>query len=118
MDMALKSDVASACRDEGSEKPVDLVYLSSLTMGDRNLEKEILSMFCAQLDQYLEALAKSDERSDLNKAAHTLKGAARSIGAFRLADLASAVEAGASLNMSEVEAEADQVPTYIENLAA
>ena len=88
MGMALKKDVLAACRQAGTEKPVDLVHISSITMGDRDLEHEILSMFAAQIPSYLELARNCANSAEVKRVAHTIKGAARSIGAFRLAEIA------------------------------
>lgn len=72
-------------------RPVDLVHLGRQTMGDRALEQEVLDMFMHHAlqvrDQIVEATV--NERLSL---AHGLKGSARGIGAFAIADWASAIE--------------------------
>ena len=72
-------------------RPVDLVHLARQTMGDRNLEQEVLALFLQQVSSVRERLATADmgERRTL---AHTLKGSSRGIGAFALADCADAIE--------------------------
>lgn len=70
---------------------IDLVHLSRQTMGDSVLETELLTLFQRQALQFAERLAQaasegeSKWRADL---AHTLKGSARAIGAFKLAQAA------------------------------
>lgn len=113
MGMALKSDVVNACRVEGTQRPVDLVYLSSQTMGDRGLESEILAMFAAQLPQYAAMLESSQDKDELFRAAHTLKGAARSVGAFQLADLAAFMEDTGNLDVVSLRSEVNAVREYI-----
>jgi HPt (histidine-containing phosphotransfer) domain-containing protein len=72
-------------------RPVDLAHLSRQTMGDRDLEREVLSLFLHQAQVVGDRLegASPQERVLL---AHGLKGSARGIGAFRVADIADAVE--------------------------
>ncbi len=72
-------------------RPVDLTHLSRQTMGDRDLEREVLSLFLNQARLVGDRMegATLQERVML---AHGLKGSARSIGAFRVADIADAVE--------------------------
>lgn len=75
------------------ERPIDLVHLTRQTLGNRSLEKEILALFVRQSRQIIERLRRSvcpRERGDL---AHTLKGSARAVGAWRVAHVAEAVEA-------------------------
>ncbi|RST87969.1 Hpt domain-containing protein [Aquibium carbonis] len=72
-------------------RPVDLTHLARQTMGDRDLEREVLALFLNQariVGDRMDA-ATLPERVML---AHGLKGSARSIGAFRVADIADAVE--------------------------
>ena len=72
-------------------RPVDLAHLSRQTMGDRDLEREVLSLFLHQAHLVGDRMegATPQERVLL---AHGLKGSARGIGAFRVADIADAVE--------------------------
>jgi len=72
---------------------IDTAHLARYTMGDVKLERELLGMFDAQLEELLTALenARGDVRA-WKLAAHTLKGAARAVGAFPLAETALALE--------------------------
>jgi HPt (histidine-containing phosphotransfer) domain-containing protein len=71
--------------------PIDLNHLARMTLGDSALEREVLGMFVRQAARIMEALAAAP--ADAPALAHTLKGAARAIGAFRVADGAADVEA-------------------------
>lgn len=77
---------------KGRARPIDLAHLSRQTMGDRDLEREVLSMFLHQARMVGDRLAgaNAQERQSL---AHGLKGAARGIGAFAVAEAAGQVEA-------------------------
>ena len=71
--------------------PIDCGHLKRMTLGDAGLTREVLAMFSAQavgLVGRLESLP-----SDALTLAHTLKGSARAVGAFRVADAAETVEA-------------------------
>ena len=72
-------------------RPVDMAHLARQTMDDRALEQEVLGLFVQQAlsvrDKILDADAK--ERVFL---AHGLKGSARGIGAFAVAECAGAIE--------------------------
>jgi HPt (histidine-containing phosphotransfer) domain-containing protein len=70
--------------------PIDLKHLARMTLGDSRLEREVLGMFVKQAARIVEALAASP--ADAPSLAHTLKGAARAIGAFRVAEAAAGVE--------------------------
>ncbi|PYE89961.1 Hpt domain-containing protein [Phyllobacterium leguminum] len=73
-------------------RPIDLVHLARQTLGDRALEAEVLSLFSRQAGSIASRIGQGmgKERGLL---AHSLKGSARSIGAFRVAELAERVEA-------------------------
>jgi HPt (histidine-containing phosphotransfer) domain-containing protein len=71
--------------------PIDIVHLRRMTLGDGSLEREVLAMFSAQAVSLVSALATSP--ADAGALVHTLKGSARAIGAFGVADAASCLEA-------------------------
>ena len=73
--------------DEG---PIDIDHLARMTLGDAGLEREVLAMFAAQSLGLLTTLANLPKEA--GALAHTLKGSARAIGAFRVADAASRLE--------------------------
>jgi HPt (histidine-containing phosphotransfer) domain-containing protein len=71
--------------------PIDIEHLKRMTLGDAGLEQEVLAMFAGQAARLIDALAGlPPEAAEL---AHTLKGSARAIGAFHVADAAEALEA-------------------------
>ncbi len=77
---------------------VDFGYLESYTAGDRQVIAEVLALFQGQAEVWSAQLGQpGGSGRDL---AHTIKGAARGIGAAALGDIADRVEQGA----------ADQVP--------
>ncbi len=116
MPMALKKDVFQAKREAGSAKPIDLAHLGNQTMGDEALEIEILSMFSVQSAIYLKMILTTCDAATRIRAAHSLKGAARSIGAFELADLAEQAEKFNHCVHKELETELDRVLAYIGTL--
>jgi HPt (histidine-containing phosphotransfer) domain-containing protein len=70
--------------------PVDFDHLKRMTLGEEALEREVLRMFLKQATRLLDALAGLP--AETSTLTHTLKGSARAIGAFRLADRAAALE--------------------------
>lgn len=62
-----------------------------MTLGDAGLEREVLAMFAAQSVTLVGALAALP--AEAGALAHTLKGSARAIGAFAVADAATRLEA-------------------------
>ena len=71
--------------------PIDTEHLQRMTLGDAGLEHEVLAMFSAQAVTLLGALAALP--ANAGAMAHTLKGSARAIGAFRVAEAAESLEA-------------------------
>ena len=85
--------------------PIDFEHLKRMTLGDAGLEQEVLAMFAAQSAKLIGTLA--GRPSDAGALAHTLKGSARAIGAFGVADAAARLEAvlGSGDDPSDVLAE-------------
>ncbi|PWJ85957.1 HPt (histidine-containing phosphotransfer) domain-containing protein [Pseudaminobacter salicylatoxidans] len=77
--------------DRATSRPIDLIHLGKQTMGDRALEQEVLSLFVHHALQVRDQIAHAgnDERLRL---AHGLKGSARGVGAFAIADCAGEIE--------------------------
>lgn len=76
--------------------PVDLDHLSRYTGGDAKTNAEILALFLDQSREIMSRLEVALARSDVKawrETAHSLKGGARGIGAFQVADAAADVEA-------------------------
>jgi HPt (histidine-containing phosphotransfer) domain-containing protein len=71
--------------------PIDIEHLQRMTLGDASLEREVLAMFSAQAVSLMGTLASLP--ADTVVLAHTLKGSARAIGAFAVADAAGHLEA-------------------------
>ena len=70
--------------------PVDFEHLQRMTLGDADIEQEVLTMFLAQSARHMHMLAALP--ADASALAHTLKGSARAIGAFSVADAAERLE--------------------------
>jgi len=68
-----------------------MAHLARQTMGDRALEQEVLGMFVQQALSVREKMADADVKERL-LLAHGLKGSARGIGAFAVADCATEIE--------------------------
>jgi HPt (histidine-containing phosphotransfer) domain-containing protein len=91
---ALVNDSASSFSPVAGERPIDLVHLARMTLGDRSLEREVLALFDRQAGLLLVRMQQA-ARAGISAAAHTLKGSARGIGAWRVAPAAEAVELAA-----------------------
>ncbi len=76
-------------------RPVDLVHLSRYTGGDPVLNAEILQLFSGQAAELMLKLQTVLDARDLKgwkDITHSIKGAARGIGAFAMADAAANAE--------------------------
>ena len=71
--------------------PIDFEHLQRMTLGDAGIEQEVLMMFSTQSAKLVQALMAYP--ADAGALAHTLKGSARAIGAFAVADAAERLEA-------------------------
>jgi HPt (histidine-containing phosphotransfer) domain-containing protein len=74
--------------------PLDRTHLSRQTFGDRTLEREVLDLFRTQSPIYLGRVKAARSDNEWREAVHTLKGSARAIGAWRIAETAERAEAG------------------------
>lgn len=70
---------------------IDDDHLGRMTLGDRGLEREVLEIFARQTTLTMERIAGA-AASSAAAAAHTLKGSARGIGAWRVAQAAERLE--------------------------
>ncbi len=73
-----------------ADQPVDLAHLRAMTLGDPALEREVLGLFASQARGLMTRLSAHPD--DAAALAHTVKGSARAIGAFAVADAAAVLE--------------------------
>lgn len=73
-------------------QPFDLAHLRDQTFGDEDLARELLALLDGQIVALLPIIAALGDAQIRSDAAHTLKGGARALGGFSLADAAAAVE--------------------------
>jgi HPt (histidine-containing phosphotransfer) domain-containing protein len=105
--------------------PIDRGYLARFTMGNAELEREVLDLFAEHAPTYLLHLMSADTERAWYEAAHTLKGSARAVGAWQVADeaqraeaLKGALDAGERTARIDALASAlDEVRQYIADLA-
>ncbi|MEQ1938900.1 Hpt domain-containing protein [Mesorhizobium sp. CN5-321] len=89
-DVAFSMPGGEACGAARS-RPVDLVHLARQTMDDRDLEREVLALFVQQALSVRDRIADADVR-ERTMLAHGLKGSARGVGAFAVADCSAQIE--------------------------
>jgi HPt (histidine-containing phosphotransfer) domain-containing protein len=79
----------------------DRLYLVHHTMQSAELEREIIELFRKQLPEILGSLLKSITPQDWRFHAHTLKGSALAVGAFKIGALARELELPANAAASK-----------------
>jgi HPt (histidine-containing phosphotransfer) domain-containing protein len=116
---ALVNDSASISPLLSGERPIDLVHLARMTLGDRGLEREVLELFDRQAGMLILRMQEA-ARAGICAAAHTLKGSARGIGAWRVARAAEAVElaAGSAVELAAGSAAELELEAAIARLGA
>jgi HPt (histidine-containing phosphotransfer) domain-containing protein len=72
---------------------LDLDHLARQTLNDPDLEREVVAMFFEQSAQVLRQIWDAGEHRQRMEAAHRLKGSARAVGAWRVAEASGKVEA-------------------------
>ena len=116
---SLSSAPIDAVSCPSRHRPIDLVYLTRQTLGDRGLEREILGLMRRQISISADRLER-DANPDLRQIAHALKGAARNIGAFALSDAAERLERapGSAVALAALEIEMHRASRFITSLDA
>lgn len=105
---------------------VDIDHLSRYTGGDEALNAEVLRLFDNQVIEMvgkLRAILDARDSKAWKEVTHTLKGAARGIGAFDFADAAAAAEpvdpirdrGNASIAIDLLKANSDTVQAFIKD---
>jgi len=105
---------------------VDITHLSRYTGGDEALNAEVLRLFDTQTSELvgrLRSILDARDAKSWKETIHTLKGAARGIGAFDFADAAAAAEpidpvrdrGNASIAIKTLASSAEAVQAFIKN---
>jgi HPt (histidine-containing phosphotransfer) domain-containing protein len=116
MTKQISRDVRHSDRAGAWQRPIDLKYLSSQTGGDRALEMEVLSMFLEVAPACLKDIESAPSTEYRKRPAHMLKGAARALGAFELADWAARAELHGFDELQALGGEVERVCRYIRRL--
>lgn len=74
-----------------TKKPIDFDHLARQTMGDKDLEIEVLQLFSRSARHALHEIADADDKA-VRASAHRLKGAAQAVGASAVSAAAATVE--------------------------
>jgi HPt (histidine-containing phosphotransfer) domain-containing protein len=90
-----KHENAADFRPVMAEVVLDEEHLKRMTLGDQSLEREVLQVFIRQITLMLKRIARA-EPAQAAAAAHTLKGSASGLGAWRVANAAERLERAAA----------------------
>jgi HPt (histidine-containing phosphotransfer) domain-containing protein len=90
-----------------ADEAIDRRHLARMTLGDRSLEREVLQLFVRQTTIMLARLTGAAPPLAAG-CAHTLKGSARGIGAWRVARAAERLEVAAA-NAMDTNAAMDEL---------
>jgi HPt (histidine-containing phosphotransfer) domain-containing protein len=111
-----------------AQKPIDLEHLARYTGGEKDLNGEILRLFDSQVTSMvaeLNGLLASRDAARWREVAHTIKGAARGVGAFGMGEAAAKAEPihpadrpDAEAAIQKLEAEAATVRAFISSYLA
>jgi PAS domain S-box-containing protein len=123
--MLEKWEVSDLSGETAGLPPIDHAFLTEMTGGDEEFTRELLQEFLRTIPPLLSQVEQSVNAGDseaLARAAHTIKGSARSVGARAFAEIAFAVEqAGKEQRMGDASgavqslfAEWQRVQGYIE----
>lgn len=109
-------------------KVIDLEHLARYTGGDRAINAEVMRLFDMQATELvarLQSILDARDAKSWKEVTHTLKGAARGIGAFPMGDAAACCEpidladnACASTAIAELKARSDAVQAFIRDYLA
>jgi HPt (histidine-containing phosphotransfer) domain-containing protein len=78
-----------------ADAPVDLDHLARYTGGDKSLNAEILRLFDGQISEMvtqLQSVLEQRDQKSWRQVTHTIKGAARGVGAFGMGQAAADAE--------------------------
>jgi HPt (histidine-containing phosphotransfer) domain-containing protein len=78
--------------DHQASDPIDLDHLARQTMGDADLQAEVLAMFVEQARMLCDGIMAETGLDQRGALLHRLNGSARAIGAWRVAELAGRLE--------------------------
>jgi HPt (histidine-containing phosphotransfer) domain-containing protein len=73
-------------------KPVNYAHLDVQAAGDKTVMREVLVLFVTHCEQVLDELDRAEDAKTWKMWTHTLKGSARGIGAFAVAEAAAEAE--------------------------
>ncbi len=103
---------------EEREPAVDAARLDAVTDGDRQLARELGSLYLTTAERYCAELERATEPAEVSRIAHALKGASRNLGITAVARLAERIEKAGSCEdvLGELRGRLEQVREYFGRL--
>ncbi len=102
------------------QAPIDLVRLAANTLGNRDLEIQVLRLFVTQSTAAMKRLSEETDTGVVHDLVHTLKGSARAVGASAVAErceeLEQRLDAAGAPDLSDLVQAVDEANGYIANL--
>jgi HPt (histidine-containing phosphotransfer) domain-containing protein len=92
---ALGRESCVGCTQMSAAGAIDLPHLTRMTFGEKSLQAEVLALFDRQADMLLAHIMKEPSPKAAAAFAHTIRGSARGVGAWKVAAAAEAVELAA-----------------------
>jgi len=99
--------------DSEAVAPIDFDHLNRQTFGDEKLAREVLELFLVHAPALLAEIKSATSEASRRAAAHKLKGMARAIGAWAVANAAEDVERAAK-DLGEASAITERLEKAIE----
>ncbi|WP_157727658.1 Hpt domain-containing protein [Stappia sp. ES.058] len=101
-------------------RPVDLAHLSRHTLGNRDLEREVLRLFARQAEVAMRRLETATDPVVLRENVHTVNGSAKGVGAWKVAEAADTAERalldGKTPDLAPLRAAVEEAGFYIDGL--
>ncbi len=73
-------------------EPIDYSHLQIQAAGEHDVMREVLKLFVAHTEQLIDELERTNDAKAWKQWTHTLKGSARGVGAFDVAEAAADAE--------------------------
>ncbi len=105
--------------DSENRKKIDMAHFDRMTMGDSGLQVEVLGLFREQGEIWRKLLDPANSTPDFMVGAHTIKGSARGIGAWELAEICGRAEEaarGGNLSRDEKHIWREQIISSLEEV--
>ncbi|MEO0543198.1 MAG: Hpt domain-containing protein [Pseudomonadota bacterium] len=111
-------DMPSSHETDHALTPIDLDFLSSQAGHDRELVEDLLHIFVKQVRSLSRTMHTESDLEAVLRAAHTLKGTARAVGAARIEASVEALERDAENKkcLAQLSDEVDAACDYVASL--